>query len=118
LPSGTLWATMSVGATAIEELWDTFKWGEVTFSGGGQASYKYFDGTNYTKYNSSDNKIQLDPEDDAATVNWGGNWCTPTLVQLQELINNCTQSKTTINGVDGRLFTRNDKSIFFPCATS
>lgn len=36
-----------------------------------------------------DNKTTLDPEDDAATSNWGGKWKMPTAEQMKELINEC-----------------------------
>ena len=83
LPSGTLWATCNVGANAPEEYGDYFAWGETapkeTHSWN---TYKWCNGssTTMTKYctNSSfgyngfvDNKRVLDPEDDAAYVNWG-----------------------------------------------
>lgn len=39
-----------------------------------------------TKYNSTDGLTQLLPEDDAATVNWGGDWRMPTTEQINELL--------------------------------
>lgn len=48
----------------------------------------------------------------------GGSWRVPTLVQMQELINNCDSIWTTINGMSGRLYTSriNGATIFFPAA--
>ena len=64
-----------------------------------------------------DNKRELDPEDDAAYVNWGENWRMPTLEQQQELINNCTWTWTTQNGVNGRLVTGpNGNTLFLPAS--
>ena len=41
--------------------------------------------SNLSKYNASDRKTVLDPEDDAAHVNMGGNWRMPTLDEYNEL---------------------------------
>ncbi|MBR2147307.1 MAG: hypothetical protein IJ925_07810, partial [Muribaculaceae bacterium] len=63
-------------------------------------------------------KIELDPEDDAATANWGSGWRMPSLTQIEEFIDNCTSEWTTRNGVNGRLFTSNinGASLFLPAA--
>ena len=42
---------------------------------------------------SSDELEELEPEDDAAHVNMGGNWCTPTSKQFHELFEN-TENNT------------------------
>ena len=97
LPSGTLWATMNVGANSETDKGLYFGWGETegyetipnVFNG--EYKNKWYDGYNsYTKYNETDNKTNLDLEDDAAHVNWGGNWHIPTREQLQELLDNTT----------------------------
>ena len=129
LPSGLKWATCNVGANSPEEYGDYFAWGEVepktTYD---WSTYKYcvdnYD--NLTKYcnNSSygkdgftDNKTVLDPEDDAAAVNWGGAWRMPTKAEQDELRNNCTWDWTTQNGVNGYKVTGpNGNSIFLPAA--
>ncbi|MBQ5926152.1 MAG: fimbrillin family protein [Paludibacteraceae bacterium] len=130
LPSGLKWATCNVGATTPEGCGDYFAWGEVepktTYN---WITYKYCvdDEDNLTKYsiNSTygdygkdgfiDNKTILDPEDDAATVNWGGAWRMPTTAEQQELIDNCTWDWTTQNGVEGHKVTGpNGNSIFLP----
>ncbi len=123
LPSGLKWATCNVGATVSTDFGDYFAWGEVEpkkdYS---WDTYKYGTEDNLTKYNSSDNKTVLDPEDDAATVNWGGKWRMPTEEEIDELLNNCTAlytSKTDANGyaVFGWKMTGpNGNSIFFPAA--
>ena len=91
-------------------------------------TYKYCKGTEITliKYcgNSSygnngftDGKTILDPEDDAAAVNWGGAWRMPTEAEQDELRDNCTWTWTTQNGKNGyRVTGRNGKSIFLPIA--
>ena len=57
----------------------------------------------YSSYGTVDNKTALDPEDDAAHVNWGGSWRMPTNAEFEELLNtsNCTWTWTTLNGVSG-----------------
>lgn len=66
-------------------------------------------------------KTVLDPEDDAAHVNWGGSWRMPTSVELNELYNNCTWTWTTLNGVNGykvqsKKAGYTDNWIFLPAA--
>ncbi len=135
LPSGTLWATCNVGANAPEEYGDYFAWGETEPKKKcSKKNYKWcshYD-NNYTwisKYRCQkdaksdfvDGKYILDPEDDAATVNWGSEWCMPTTAQLVELMDSkyTTTKSTTQNGVRGLLITSNKdktKSIFLPGA--
>ena len=127
LPSGTLWATMNIGATAPEEYGDYFAWGEIEPKESyNWTTYKWCNGSwnSMIKYGvmSSfgvvDNKTVLDPEDDAATMNWGSEWCMPTKEQQDELRNNCTREWTTINGVKGCLLTSNinQATLFLPAA--
>ena len=136
LPSGTLWATCNVGATSPEDYGDDFAWGETEGYKSGKSNfdwstYKWCKGseTTMTKYcyNSSygyngftDNKTELDPEDDAAYVNWGSGWHMPSKAQFSELMNSSytTTEWTTQNGVNGRKITSktNGNSIFLPAA--
>ena len=126
LPSGLKWATMNVGATKPEEYGALFAWGETEPKSIYKLStYKWCNGSSnsLTKYNTwssygtVDNKTVLDPDDDAAHVNWGGSWRMPTVEECDELVNNCTWTWTTQNGVNGRLVTGpNGKSIFLPAA--
>ncbi len=126
MPSGTLWATCNVGANSPEEYGDYFAWGETepktTYN---WETYKWCTGTqniltkycNNSSYGTVDNKTELELADDAATANWGASWRMPTQAQLQELVNNCTSTWTTRNGVKGRLVTGpNGNSLFLPAA--
>ena len=129
LPSGLLWATCNVGATAPEEPGDYFAWGETepkdTYD---WSTYQYCNGSynTMTKYcqNSSygyngftDDLTTLEPSDDAATANWGGEWRMPTKAEFEELYNNTTVTWTQQNGVNGRLFTAaNGNSLFLPAS--
>ena len=118
LPSGTLWATCNVGANAFEKYGDYFAWGETApkdvYS---WSTYQYYDGGNLVKYTGSDGLTTLLPEDDAATANWGNGWRMPTKEEWQELYQNTTNTWTTQNGMNGRLFTApNGNSLFLPAA--
>ena len=132
LPSGLKWATMNVGATKPEEYGDYFAWGETEPKADySWATYKFELGTDskgpFSKYvsNSSygtvDNKTVLDPEDDAAHVNWGGSWRMPTDAEWTELRENCSWTWTSNykgTGVKGRWVTGpNRNSIFLPAAS-
>ena len=126
LPSGTLWATTNVGATRPEEYGDYFAWGETEPKEiYDYSTYKWCKGSSstITKYcsNSSngtvDNKTELELEDDAAYVNWGERWRMPSQAQIKELIDKCTWTWTTRNGVYGQLVTGpNRNTLFLPPA--
>ena len=128
LPSGTKWACCNVGANIPTECGDYFAWGETSpKSYYAKSNYKWYSGGDdhkITKYccNSNfgtvDNRTELEPEDDAAYVNWGPEWRTPTLRQIYELMNNCTTKWTNVNGVGGFLFksNTNGRAVFLPAA--
>lgn len=131
LPNGTLWATCNVGADIPEGYGDYFAWGEtVPKSIYDWKSYKYgnFINEHYelNKYCSDtgfglngfvDDLTVLEPDDDAVTVNWGAGWRMPTRGDWEELYQNTTYAITTLNGVDGCLFTApNGNSLFLPAA--
>ena len=131
LPSGTLWATCNIGANSPEEYGDYFAWGETKpkdyYS---EDNYKWYrsdsESSGYTKYCTDsnggyngfiDNKVVLDPQDDAAYVNWGPSWRIPTTNQQKELIDKCTWTWTQHNGVNGLLATGpNGNTLFLPAA--
>ena len=129
LPSGTLWAMCNVDANTPEEYGDYFAWGETEPKDNYDwSTYKWCNGSynTLTKYcdNSSfgyngfvDDKMELDPEDDAAYVNWGPSWRMPTAEQLQELLDNCDVFAFQQNGVNGSLVIGpNRNELFFPFA--
>jgi len=127
LPSGTLWADRNVGASSPEDYGDYFAWGETTTKSNYILStLKYgedSDGEKFSKYNtqskygSVDNKTNLERTDDAATANWGSDWCMPKLQQFKELKDNCTWTWTTLNGKNGyEVKGINGNSLFLPAA--
>ncbi len=122
------WASFNLGASCPEEYGDYYAWGETTPKDRYDwSTYRWCNGseTTLTKYNTKsyngvvDNKIALDPEDDAAVILLGGGWRTPTQEELQELLSNCSIVSATVNGVAGWHFISqkegySDKSIFLP----
>ena len=130
LPSGTLWATMNVGASKPSDAGLYFQWGDsqgytAEQVDDGQKKFNWGDykwsidgsSSNFSKY--TDKGATLELADDAAHVNMGGDWHMPSPTQIQELLDNTTNIWTTQDGVNGRLFTSKSdtlKSIFFPAA--
>ena len=114
------WASCNVGAGSPEDYGDYFAWGETTTK------------SSFTKGNSITHGLSVSELEslgiigtdgnltaayDAATTNWGSPWRMPTLGEVKELINNCTWSWITMNGVNGSLVTGpNGNSIFLPAA--
>ena len=134
LPSGRLWASCNIGANSPEDYGDYFAWGETAGYSSGKntfdwSTYKWCKGSynTMTKYCTrsdcgyegfTDNKTELDFEDDAAYVNWGSSWRMPSKEDFDELINSSytTTVWTTQNNVYGRKITSisNGNSIFLP----
>lgn len=127
------WASFNLGASKPDEYGDYFAWGDISPQDDYRwSTYKWCNGNrqSLTKYNTSsssgtvDNKTVLDPEDDAAHVNWGECWRMPTYDDWMELQNNCTLTwvdNYNGTGVAGEIVTSNkagykDKSIFLPAA--
>ena len=140
---GLKWATCNVGADKPEDFGDFFAWGmtETYYSclnpltwkdwaaeeGYSFLSNKYFkeiDGEyKAQKYNGTDGKTVLEPQDDAATANWGGAWRTPTQEEWARLRNedNFTWTWETKGEVKGFTVTSKVKGyegnqIFIPAA--
>lgn len=116
LPSGTLWATYNVGANLPHEYGEYYAWGETEPKAlYNEETYKFFIGhadhgtyhwAQYSKYiyfeqhGTPDYKTTLDPQDDAATVNWGPQWQMPSKEQFEELAQYCIwyRKDVTVNG--------------------
>ena len=135
------WATYNIGATLPQEWGNYYAWGETEtkdeytwdnykFMQEGYADQDHI--TKYTQYDDhwsssgiwydengvfiGDGKTQLDPEDDAAIVNWGGVWRMPTKNEQQELFDNCWFYRIGSDDIHGYVYTSkiNGESIFFP----
>ena len=73
------------------------------------------EGSPITKYNATDGKKVLDPEDDAATAKLGAPWRMPTEDEIKELVDKCTWTWTTQDGKNGyKVIGPNGNSIFLP----
>ncbi len=137
LESGTLWATTNLGAKHPISFGGYYSWGAVKIGETKEDGYTYqksvFTWDNYefgngvlsfTKYSLKDHKLQLDPEDDAAYVNWGASFRMPTGAECNELMAGCNalylgaiepESQHMNYGI--RLVSKaNNKSIDIPCA--
>ena len=127
-----LWADRNIGAASPEEAGEFFSWGELepkdTYS---WSNYRFGNSaTTLTKYLEVSRTVDgqtvrttLDPEDDVAHVILGGKWRMPTVAETEELISRqrIDHDASTLNGVDGRLFTCKvgDQAgawVFFPFA--
>ena len=120
LPSGLKWAACNVGASSPERYGDYFAWGETRT----KSSYVHDNSTtNYLSTSELQSRGIIGSDGnltaayDAATANWGSKWRMPTRDEIEELIDNCTWTWTTQNGVNGRKVTGlNGNSIFLPAA--
>ena len=110
----TMWATCNVGADNPVQYGDYFAWGETEpyykpgyaraqetkwkkgkERGYSWSSYSYCEGSESTmtkycvssKLGQVDNKHILEQADDAASVNWGGEWRMPSAAEVSELTN-------------------------------
>ena len=128
---GIKWATMNIGANSITDGGLYFQWGDTqgytetqvgtdkTFD---FSDYKWTNdnGSTFTKYNATDNKLTLDISDDAVNAAWGGNWRMPTINEYSTLAEaaNCIFTEDYQgSGVSGIIFTDktdNAKTLFLP----
>ena len=117
LPSGTKWACCNVGATKPEEYGGYYAWGETeekaTYN---WSTYIHCDGSYNTCHDLGSDIAGT--QYDVAHVKWGGSWVMPSYAQNEELIYNCTSEWTTLNGINGRIFTGSNGSIIFLPDTS
>ncbi len=136
---GPYWADTNIGAENPEDYGYYFLWGDTVgykrendkwvASNGSSLDFS-FDDSNTPTYGKDNATLQnqgwitadgvLAPEHDAALVHWGGAWRMPTSDEIQALVDNCTATWITTNGVFGRLVTGKgayaDRSIFLPAA--
>lgn len=120
LPSGIKWAKCDLGGTSPEKYGAIYAWGE-TWTKTTNKYYYYYDieKGRYTKYDSRDKRYFLEKEDDVAYLRLGEGWRTPTGNEVQELIDNCTVTESTLNGWPGVMFIskNNNNYIFFGYST-
>ncbi len=81
-PSGVKWATCNVGATLPTEYGEHYAWGEIE-------TKETYEMGNCTTYGKALDSISGNSEYDAASAKWGGNWRTPKLEDMYELVTQC-----------------------------
>ena len=136
------WATTNIGAELPADVGLYFAWGETQGYTSDTNDGRKFDWASYSSdlcggdynkmkkyctsssYGTVDNKTVLDPEDDAAHVNWQGAWRMPTEAEQDALRTQCTWTWTTmtnsqgesVNGYKVSNKTDSSKFIFLPAA--
>ncbi len=110
------WATVNVGASKPQDAGNYYAWGEVE-------TREVYTTLNYNvEAFVGDYIMTLEKEDDAAAVNWHGDWRMPTRLDWEELKNATTQTWTDDyngTGISGCILTSNvegytDVTLFFP----
>ena len=93
-----------------------FSWGNI--DGHPLGSGYNFNQDKYDATPGAEITDNLSLSQDAARTNLGAPWRMPTAAEFQELYDNCSSIWTTLNGVNGRLFTSNvnGNTLFFPAA--
>ena len=138
--NGPYWAECNVGASKPEEYGYYFWWGDtVGYTNTGSAWISVKEGTSISFADSGtaastygkddaallsagyiDSTTNLVAAHDAATAHLGSPWRMPTDAEFAALLDNCTTTWGSRNGVFGRLVTGKgayaDKSIFLPAA--
>ena len=100
------WGSRNLGAQTSQDAGNYFAWGETEpkdlFS---WDNYKWYDGSNITKYNTTDGQSLLLPEDDAASVALGDKWRLPREEEFYELVAQCkwtwTEKGMNVEGPNG-----------------
>ena len=97
LPSGRIWATTNIGASTEYEYGLFFSWGEINAK------------TNYSPSSYTNGSL------DTAEELWGNYWTVPSASDFEELINKCTWTTTTRNGIKGsEVQGPNGNTMFLP----
>lgn len=123
------WASFNLGAARPEDTgyyyawgetkpkedygWDAYKWhGDVTVF----SLTKYCLDPKFGFNGFADYRKDLEPEDDAACVNYGGKWRMPSEQEVKELLEKTKCTPARLNGVNGCWLTStvNGNRIFLP----
>lgn len=122
------WADRNLGAFQVSDRGDYYSWGEIeTKEDYSEESYKWYvvdrrKPIEIIKYfmdkekGFEGSKLTLEKADDAAQKTLGGKWRMPTVVEIDELLENCYFRPDKINGINGYkcISKKNGNSIFFP----
>lgn len=97
------WSTINYGAESSADTGGLYLWGDVNNNG----VISYYNAPNLSNISGGNYDI--------VKANWGGSWRIPNNRQMRELVNECTWTKATVNGVVGmRVTAKNGNSIFLP----
>lgn len=80
--SGVKWATCNVGAVTPDAYGEHYAWGEIE-------TKDTYEMSNCTTYGKALDSISGNSEYDVASAKWGGNWRTPKLEDMYELVTQC-----------------------------
>ena len=121
LPSGTKWACCNVDSDPMKQsptnYGGYYAWGEAE-------EKDFYDWSTYIHCNGSNNTCHDLGSDitgtgyDVAHYQWGDSWVMPSIDQIKELLDNCTYTWTTLNGVNGGQFSGSNGGIIFLPAAS
>ena len=117
------WSAMNIGATKVSDQGGYYAWGEIDNKDDySWSTYKH--GTSaddLSKYSYKDDRLALQMRDDAAHMNWWGDWRMPTGAEWEELCDrrNCSWEWTSVDGTPGYRVTSKKvgygyNSIFLP----
>lgn len=102
------WASQNIKSSSDISKDAFFSWGNIN-------EQLYYNRNNYLYLNKNiDNNGVLPLDKDVAVQRLGDKWRMPTITEWNELINQCTWSETTKNGVKGYNVTGNGNTIFLP----
>ena len=110
------WAKCNLGANVPEGSGFYYSWGNT--DGHPRYSGYDFNQDNYDASPAAAISTNLTLLQDAAHHTLGSKWRIPSEAEVDELLDNCTSVFTTLNGVNGRLFTSdiNGGTIFIPAS--
>ena len=118
------WANANIESDKPEDYGNSYAWGEthIKHSSNGYKWWTQYNG--FRKYNTRpdfghvvDYLKRLDPVDDIAHVILGEKWRMPTENEWRELVDKCSWSWISRNGVNGcKVVGTNGNSIFLPAA--
>ena len=125
LPSGLLWASCNLGASVPEEDGNRYAWAEITLKQSySLENYQWYDTKtcDLTKY-ADGSQSSLLADDDPVQACLGGQWHTPSDVDVMELFTYCNVLYSSVSGREGFLFisknsNKSNSRLFVPFVLS
>lgn len=112
------WACCNVDASSPTDYGGYYAWGETEEKNDyDRDTYKYSHESGDDWWYNDLGDISGNGQYDVAAAKWGVAWKMPTLDRIKLLLKNCSYEWTSINGVEGGLFTAsNGNHLFLPAA--